>query len=152
LAGSSLASAGRHEPQFVPAPSAAAASANVSLTLRGAARRVQFVTAHARAGEPLDLNWRALADPQATTAFYMGRAAAAEIGRNLVAASLPGETPVLIACDVSLPQQSLLQTRLDLLELAVKAIAEERPTLILVGAAVETDAQAMPIEVAAKAD
>lgn len=126
----------------ITAASAAAASAGISLSLRGLARRVQFVTAHVRAGEPLALDWAALADPAATTAFYMGRSAAGEISRQLVAAGLDGATPVLIACDISLPGERLLHTRLDLLPIAAAAIAEDKPTLLLVGAAmVSTGAQ-----------
>lgn len=120
----------------ITAASAAAASAGISLSLRGLARRVQFVTAHVRAGEPLALDWAALADPGVTTAFYMGRAAAAEISRQLNAAGLSGATPVLIACDISLPGERLLHTRLDLLPIAAGAVTEDKPTLILVGEAV----------------
>lgn len=120
----------------ITAASAAAASAGISLSLRGLARRVQFVTAHLRAGEPLALDWAALADPASTTAFYMGRSAASEISRQLIAAGLSGATPVLIACDISLPGERLLHTRLDLLPIAAGAIAEDKPTLLLVGAAV----------------
>ena len=42
---------------------------------------------------------------------------------------------MLIACDVSLPSEKYVNTRLDLLPLVVRAIAEGRPTLILVGRA-----------------
>jgi siroheme synthase len=50
----------------------AAASLEVSLTQRGSARRVQFVTGHAHDGRlPDDLDLAALADPAATTAVYM---------------------------------------------------------------------------------
>lgn len=120
----------------VTAASAAAASAGISLSLRGLARRVQFVTAHARSGEPLDVDWAHLADPGCTTAFYMGRSAAADISRNLIARGLDPKTPVLIACDISLPTERCLRTRLDLLPLAVQAVTEGKPTLILVGEAV----------------
>jgi len=120
----------------ITAASAAAASANISLSLRGQARQVRFVTAHARAGEPARLDWAALADPGGTTAFYMGRAAAGEISRQLIAAGLDGATPVLIACDISLASERLLHTRLDLLPIAAGAIAGDLPTLILVGEAV----------------
>ncbi|MFW2830343.1 uroporphyrinogen-III C-methyltransferase [Sphingomonas sp. ID0503] len=123
----------------ITAASAAAAGAGVSLSLRGLARRVQFVTAHVRAGEPLGLDWAALADPSSTTAFYMGRNAAGDISRNLIAAGLSGATPVLIACDVSLDSEQLLHTRLDLLPIAAKVIAGDRPTLLLVGEAVAGD-------------
>ncbi|RHW19058.1 uroporphyrinogen-III C-methyltransferase [Sphingomonas gilva] len=120
----------------VTTASAAAASAGVSLSLRGLARQVRLVTAHARAGEALDIDWAALADPQSTIAFYMGRAAAGEISRRLIAHGLPPATPVLIAANVSLPDEQLLHTRLDLLPVAADAVADGRATLILVGEAV----------------
>lgn len=120
----------------ITAASAAAASAGISLSLRGLARRVQFATAHKRGDAPLDLDWAALADPHCTTVFYMGRSAAAEISGNLMQAGLSGATPVLVACDVSLGGERLLHTRLDLLQIAVQAFAQDQPTLILVGEAV----------------
>lgn len=119
----------------ITAASAAAASAGVSLSLRGLARRVQFATAHKLGDAPLDLDWAALADPHCTTVFYMGRSAAAEISRNLTAAGLSGATPVLVACDVSLASERLLHTRLDLLHIATSAFSSDQPTLILVGEA-----------------
>lgn len=120
----------------VTAASAAAASASLSLSLRGVARRVQFVTAHARRGEPLDLDWQALADRRATLAIYMGRDAAGEISTKLREAGLAPDTPVLIASNVSMPGERLLSTRLDLLGLATAASAEDAPTCILIGAAI----------------
>ena len=119
----------------ITAASAAAASAGISLSLRGLARRVQFATAHKRGDAPLDLDWAALADPHCTTVFYMGRSAAADISRSLIAAGLSGATPVLLACDVSLASERLLHTRLDLLHIAVAGFSNDQPTLILVGAA-----------------
>jgi uroporphyrin-III C-methyltransferase len=119
----------------ITAASAAAASARLSLSLRGIARRVQFVTAHSRRGAALDLDWVALADPDATLAIYMGRDAAGEISRSLIDAGMPAATPVLIACDISLPSEKLFRTRLDLLPLATAAFADDRPTTILVGSA-----------------
>ncbi|MDX3909671.1 MAG: uroporphyrinogen-III C-methyltransferase [Sphingobium sp.] len=116
--------------------SAAAASAGISLSLRGVARRIQFVTAHAQAGEPLDLDWASLASADNSLAFYMGRAAAPEISRNLIAHGLSPETPVVLACDVSLPEEQLLHTQLGLLPLVARAIAPSRPALILIGEAV----------------
>ncbi|MBU3078767.1 uroporphyrinogen-III C-methyltransferase [Sphingomonas quercus] len=119
----------------VTAASAAAASARVSLSLRGRARRVQFVTAHLCTGSPPAQDWRALADPTATTVFYMSRGAAGEISRRLIAAGLSGATPALIACDISLPRERVFRTRLDLLPIAATAIGGDGPTLILVGEA-----------------
>lgn len=120
----------------VTAASAVAASAGVSLSLRSVARRVQFITAHSRRGQALDLDWDALADPACTLAVYMGRDAAPELSRALIAAGLPGTTPALITCDASLPQEQMLRTRLDLLPLVIQSFAQDRPTLMLIGEAV----------------
>lgn len=120
----------------ITAASAAAASAGMSLSQRGVARDVRFVTAHSKRGAALDVNWGSLASGASTLAFYMGREAAGEIMRGLMRAGMPGATPVMIACHVSGPEERRLATRLDLLELATKSIAVDAPTLILIGAAV----------------
>jgi uroporphyrin-III C-methyltransferase len=119
----------------VTAASAAAAGLNLSLTLRGLARRLTFVTAHARAGEALDLDWQALADPRATLAIYMGKAAAGAVSARLIAAGLPRETPVVMVESASLPQERRFATRLDLLPLAARTALGAGPAVILVGQA-----------------
>lgn len=120
----------------ITAASAAAASAGISLTLRGLARKLVFVTAHAKAGEELDLDWQALADPKATLAIYMGKSAAATISRELKDAGLPGDTPVLLIENASLPDERLFNTRLDLLALSAKSALGDGPALMLIGEAV----------------
>lgn len=120
----------------ITAASAAAASAGMSLSLRDVARDVRFVTAHSRRGAALDIDWSSLARGGSTLAFYMGREAAGEIRRGLMQAGMPGEMPVMIACEVSTPGERRLVTRLDLLDLATKSFAADAPTLILIGAAV----------------
>lgn len=117
----------------VTAASAAAAGLGRSLTLRGTARKLVFVTAHARAGEPLELDWQALADPAATLAVYMGKAAANEVSANLIKHGLPPETPVAVVIDASLPSERSLLTRLDLLRLAVNGLPGEGPAILLIG-------------------
>jgi uroporphyrin-III C-methyltransferase len=119
----------------VTTASAAAANAGGSLTLRGVARKLVLVTAHARAGEALDLDWSALADPKATLAVYMGRSAAGEISRQLIAHGLPRETPVLIATNVSRPDERLMRGELGALNFLVRAISDEAPTFLLIGEA-----------------
>ncbi|ASK89285.1 uroporphyrinogen-III C-methyltransferase [Sphingorhabdus sp. SMR4y] len=120
----------------ITAASAAAASAGMSLTLRGLARKLVLVTAHAKAGEELDLDWQALADPKATLAIYMGKAAAATISRQLIEAGLPADTPVLLTENASLPEESQFSTRLDLLALSAKSALGAGPALMLIGEAV----------------
>jgi uroporphyrin-III C-methyltransferase len=119
----------------ITAASAAAAAGRVSLTTRGAARSVTLVTAHARAGEPLDLDWTLLARPGATLAVYMGRAAAGEVAGELMKAGLSAETPVLAAVNISLPQERLIRGRLGALAFLVRTIGDRDPALLLIGEA-----------------
>lgn len=127
----------------VTAASAAAAGIGASLTLRGLARKLTFVTAHVRAGEALSLDWSSLADPEATLAIYMGKAAAGEVSRRLMAAGLAGDTPVALVENASLPSESVLLTRLDLLGLSAGAALGGGPALILVGKALSAQAEAV---------
>ncbi len=120
----------------VTAASAAAASLGLSLTLRGLARKLTFVTAHARAGEVLELDWQALADPEATLAVYMGKSSAGMISARLIAAGLPPETPVAMVENASLPAERTFRTRLDLLPLAARSALGDGPALLLIGKAV----------------
>ncbi|WP_225007131.1 uroporphyrinogen-III C-methyltransferase [Novosphingobium percolationis] len=119
----------------VTAASAAAASLGASLTLRGLARKLTFVTAHARAGETLDLDWASLADRDATLAIYMGKAAATEVSRQLIAAGLPADTPVALVESASLPTERHFRTRLDLLPIAARSALGDGPALLLIGQA-----------------
>ena len=103
--------------------------------MRGKARKLTFLTAHARAGEPLEHDWAALARGDATLAIYMGRVAAPEIARALVAAGRAPDTPVMVAVDVSLPTERIIRGRLDALAFLVRTIGHDDPTLLLVGEA-----------------
>lgn len=120
----------------ITAASAASASLGQSLTLRGTARRLTFVTAHTQKGKVLSLDWQALADPQATLAVYMGKSSARQIAEGLLGAGLPPATPVALVENASLPQERQFHTRLDLLPLAAKTALGDGPALLLIGQAV----------------
>jgi uroporphyrin-III C-methyltransferase len=119
----------------ITAASAAAASAGISLTLRGLARKLTFVTAHTKGDEPLDLDWSSLADPQATLAIYMGKAAAPDIARQLQSHGLSAETPVMIVENASLPDQRIVTTSLERMGKTVQLTSGSGPTLLLIGQA-----------------
>jgi uroporphyrin-III C-methyltransferase len=119
----------------VTAASAASASLGLSLTLRGLARKLVFVTAHHREGEGVKLDWAALADPEATLAVYMGKSAAPVLSASLIDAGLPAGTPVAMVENASLPTERIFRTRLDLLPLAAKTALGDRPALLLIGEA-----------------
>ena len=119
----------------VTAASAAAADLGLSLTLRGLARRLTFVTAHTKSGAAPAVDWAALCDPQATLAVYMGKAAAGHVSRGLIAAGLAPDTPVALVENASLPEMRELFTRLDLLPLAARTALRDGPAVILIGEA-----------------
>ncbi len=117
----------------ITAASAAAAASGIALTMRGSARRVQFVTAHVRAGEELALDWRSLADAQATTVFYMARHSAGLIAERLTAHGLAPSTSVLLMSDVTHATQMRLRVSLSDVPEAVKKFPPGAPLIILVG-------------------
>jgi uroporphyrin-III C-methyltransferase len=121
----------------VTAASAAAADLGLSLTRRGTARRLTFLTGHVRAGEALELDWHTLADPAATLAIYMGKGAAGQVSTKLIEAGLPRETPVALVENASLSSGRRVITRLDLLPLVAQTALAEGPTVILVGDALK---------------
>ncbi len=120
----------------ITAASAAAASLGASLTLRGTSRRLTLVTAHLRGdSNDEDIDWSSLADPQATIAIYMGKAAAPTVAARLMMAGLAADTPVALVENASLPDESCIRTRLDLLPLVARTTLSDGPALILIGAA-----------------
>ncbi|MGN5374028.1 uroporphyrinogen-III C-methyltransferase [Sphingomonas hankookensis] len=129
----------------ITAASAAVAAAGTSLTLRGVARRLTLVTAHAQAGAPLDLDWQALADPDATLGIYMGRTAAATVMQQLLAAGRDPDTPVLVVVNASLPDERIIRGRLSSLAFLVETVGASDPAILIVGAAVGSAAIATPV-------
>ena len=120
----------------VTAASAAAASLQVSLTERAVARRLQFITAHARDGKlPEDLDWRALADEGATTAVYMGLKTLPPLVARLLAEGLAPDTPAVIVERASWEsERRIASTLLDLPATAASS-GLVGPCLVLIGRA-----------------
>lgn len=113
---------------------ALAAALGVSLTHRDHARSVRFVTGHSKEGGlPSDIDWAAVADPTATTIFYMGGRTAAEISGMLMAHGMPAGTPVAVAADLGRAGQVIRVTDLSDLARTVAEFGYGRPLLIGVG-------------------
>src|SRR5262245_50117101 len=81
---------------------AAAAEAGISLTQRGVARSVAFVTHGVGAGDSLK-EWAAVAMAADTAAIYMGAGEAEAITRALLAAGAPRDLPLLVVENATLP-------------------------------------------------
>ncbi|MEQ8824665.1 MAG: siroheme synthase CysG [Filomicrobium sp.] len=128
----------------VPGISAAVALASelgLSLTHRDFAHSVRFVTGHSRAGQlPSHLDWRGLADPQTTLLFYMGGRTAPQIAERLMAEGLTGNTPTVVATDISRP--SAMKTTMTLSDLGQRgALPTDSPVLIGIGTAFHKEYQ-----------
>jgi uroporphyrin-III C-methyltransferase/precorrin-2 dehydrogenase/sirohydrochlorin ferrochelatase len=119
----------------ITAASAMAAAFGVSLTHRNHAKSVRFVTGHSKnGGLPEDLDWEAIADPSATTIFYMGGPFAGEIAERLITLGMPRETPVGIAASLSRTNQQIARCTLIGLEDAIAAFDRSDPLLLGIGA------------------
>ena len=119
----------------VTAALGAAASLRTSLTERSAARRLQFVTAHAKDGRlPQDIDWRALADPGASTVVYMGVRTMPALVEKLLAHGLSPETPcALVEHATCADERQIRGTVADMPALARDA-DPKGPCLMLIGA------------------
>ena len=118
----------------VTSASAAAAAAGIPLTRRFKARRVQFVTGHdVSGGLPEGLNLAALADGAATTVVFMPKRTFARFAARLTEAGLPGDTPALLAENVSHPDQRLTRSTVATLARDLGADNSRAPALILYG-------------------
>ena len=115
----------------VTAATATAAELGVSLTLRGFARHVVFVTPRAAKGER-ENDWAASVLAADTAVIYMGAGLAETITTELIRRGKRGDTPLALVESASLAdRQALLGTLADLPELARRA--GPGPTVLLLG-------------------
>jgi uroporphyrin-III C-methyltransferase len=115
----------------VTAATAASAGIGISLTRRGAARSVAFVTPRVGRGEAPS-NWIGAALAADTVAIYMAAGEAHAISRALIDAGKPRSTPVAIVENASLPDQRAVYGRLAELGALAGQLAGG-PALILLG-------------------
>ena len=118
----------------ISAAQGAAAALGRSLTQRGVARRVQFVTAHAETGQiPDSLDWRSIADPDATTCLYMGRKVVRSFLARGMAAGLDPATPARFVIDATLPSQLILSGIAASIAGDIENCSQQGPGLLLLG-------------------
>jgi uroporphyrin-III C-methyltransferase/precorrin-2 dehydrogenase/sirohydrochlorin ferrochelatase len=116
----------------ITAALACAAYAGIPLTHRDHSHGLQFVTAHCR--DSLDrVDWRGLARPGQTLAFYMGVAELDVVRERLIEAGLPPATPAALVENGSRPEQRVLVTELAALAAAARSHAMTTPALLFVG-------------------
>lgn len=112
----------------------AAAALGICLTNRKSARRLQFVTGHDHKGQlPDDIDWRALADKNATTVIYMPKKTIGSLSKKIIENGLDENTPALAIMDATLPtQQVIIGTILSLPQLMNDAKLEGA-VLVMIG-------------------
>ncbi|MFT4099274.1 MAG: siroheme synthase CysG [Rhodoblastus sp.] len=119
----------------VTAASGAAAALRASLTARDKAPRVQFVTAHGRDGAlPDDLDWRALADPKATTVVYMGLRTMDSLVERLLAEGLAPDTPAILVDRATWPDERTFAATLGTVTKIAGDAGVSGPALMMIGA------------------
>jgi uroporphyrin-III C-methyltransferase / precorrin-2 dehydrogenase / sirohydrochlorin ferrochelatase len=127
--------------QVVPGITAAlgaAAELALPLTDRQHSRRLQFVTGHAKDADVPNHDWTSLADPVATTVFYMGgRTFAAKLQR-LLKASLDPESPALVVSSATTPRSRHVLCRARELPRVIADIDKAEPCLVMLGQALNT--------------
>jgi uroporphyrin-III C-methyltransferase len=115
----------------VTAALAASAELGISLTQRGLARSVAFLTPRVGQGEKSN-EWARTAASSDTAAIYMGAGQAAMIAATLVAHGMSVQTPVVVVENASLPERRHLTLTLgDLHE--IESLGLGGPALILIG-------------------
>lgn len=118
----------------ITAAQGAAASLGLPLTERDQARRLQYVTGHARNGAlPDDIDWKRLADPTATTAIYMPAKTLAALVESALAEGLDPMTPALAISRATRPDQASLTAPISDLPHRLAEAELPSPVLVLLG-------------------
>jgi uroporphyrin-III C-methyltransferase/precorrin-2 dehydrogenase/sirohydrochlorin ferrochelatase len=121
--------------QVVPGITAAAGCASYSgipLTHRDYSQSVVFVTGHLKDGT-VNLNWKALAQPNQTVVFYMGLHGVPDICKGLIGHGQPATTPVALIQQGTTVNQRVFISTLGELPSMVQHEQIKAPTLIIVG-------------------
>jgi uroporphyrin-III C-methyltransferase/precorrin-2 dehydrogenase/sirohydrochlorin ferrochelatase len=120
----------------ITAAQAAASRLGVSLTLREDARRLQYLTGHGADGRlPDNIDWRALADPIATTVVYMPAKTLSDLVARAISAGLDPATPAVAVARATRPGEAILATTIGELPARLAAAALPGPLLVMFGRA-----------------
>ena len=98
------------------------------------ARRLQFITAHAKDGKlPDDIDWRALCDPHASSVVYMGVRTMDALVAALLAHGMAPETPALLVERATLPEERRIAGTIAEMPEKTKAAMPDGPCLLMIG-------------------
>jgi uroporphyrin-III C-methyltransferase/precorrin-2 dehydrogenase/sirohydrochlorin ferrochelatase len=111
----------------------------VSLTRRGEARRVQYITGHGARGNghdgqlPADIDWASIADPAATTVVYMPTKTLPELAARAIEAGLDPQTPAIAVERATRADERVIATSIAELPHRLAAAQPTGPVVVLIG-------------------
>jgi uroporphyrin-III C-methyltransferase/precorrin-2 dehydrogenase/sirohydrochlorin ferrochelatase len=118
----------------ITAAQGAAARLGLPLTGRRQARRLQYITGHAKdGGLPDDIDWTSLADPATTTAIYMPASTLAALAEGAVARGLDPQTPALAIARATRPDQAVVTGTVANLPARLAEGKLPGPVLVMIG-------------------
>lgn len=109
------------------------ASAGIPVTHRDFASSLHIVTGHARAGSPMNINFKALKEAGGTCVFLMGVSALERICNGLLEAGMPPERPAAVVERGTTPAQRKVVSTLGQLAADVRGAGLHSPAVIVVG-------------------
>ncbi len=136
----------------ITAASTAAAMLELSLTQRGIARSLHFVTGHGMQGGLPEHDWVALARAGGTLAIYMGARTLSGLAAHFIEAGMAPDMPALAVENAGLPHARLWRSGLAGLPSQLAAAAPQGPVLILIGHAMGTARAADTVQAALMAE
>lgn len=135
----------------ISAAQGAAAALGFSLTERREARRVQFVTGHGADGKlPADIDWKAIADPRATTVVYMPRKTLAGFVGSAVAHGLSPDMPALAVASATRSNQRHVSGTVSSIAVLADDLTPGAPVIVIIGQVARSEASAAALPVLKK--
>jgi uroporphyrin-III C-methyltransferase/precorrin-2 dehydrogenase/sirohydrochlorin ferrochelatase len=129
----------------ITAAQGAAARLALPLTDREHARRLQYITAHAKSGQlPDDIDFSALADAATTTAIYMPVRTLGALAEKAVAAGLDPQTPALAIARATRPDQQVIAASINALPAKLAEANLPGPVLVILGRVTAARAISVP--------
>jgi uroporphyrin-III C-methyltransferase/precorrin-2 dehydrogenase/sirohydrochlorin ferrochelatase len=120
----------------------AAARLGIALTDRKKARRLQYVTGHAKnGGVPSDLDWKSLADPSTTTAVFMPTRTLAALAERAIVEGLDANTPAMAISRATRPDQAVVSAPISELSERLAQAGLPGPVLVMIGKTVTPAAE-----------
>jgi uroporphyrin-III C-methyltransferase len=117
----------------ITAATAAAATLKISLTQRGVASSVHFLTGHGAQNRMPAHDWVAVVNAGGTLVIYMGGQTAAGIATHFIEAGMPPETPAMAVENASLPTQRNVPGTIATLPSRLENAGCTGPVLLMIG-------------------